>query len=264
MPGYKGKGGIYGDFIECVKTREKPFRDIELAVNTVAVSHLGIVAYTWQRSLKWDAAASNSPATTRPTASSTGPAANRGNCRCPKYRHLPHRTRSDQHVGPSLSSPDDLRLGPDYAAVKPIHEAIVATHGDAAARTELESRLAAVLPANVSRAAKDFACRVLRTIGSAESVAVLAGRLSDPEHSHMARFALERMPAPEAGAALREALAAVELVRRRSVSSPRSVPAERRKVLRRWLPCWAIATRTWPERRPTHSAPFAVPRPPGH
>ena len=40
---------------DCVKTREKPFRDIELAINTVAVSHLGIIAYNLQRSLKWDA-----------------------------------------------------------------------------------------------------------------------------------------------------------------------------------------------------------------
>ena len=54
VPSYKGSGGIYGDFIECVKTREKPFRDIELAVNTVTVAHLGIIAYTLQRSLKWD------------------------------------------------------------------------------------------------------------------------------------------------------------------------------------------------------------------
>ena len=53
-PGYKGSGGIYGDFIHCVKTREKPFRDIELAVNTVMVCHLGIVAYALQRSLKWN------------------------------------------------------------------------------------------------------------------------------------------------------------------------------------------------------------------
>ncbi len=53
-PGYKGSGGIYGDFIHCVKTREKPFRDIEFAVNTVMVAHLGIVAYALQRSLKWD------------------------------------------------------------------------------------------------------------------------------------------------------------------------------------------------------------------
>lgn len=57
VPGYKGQGGIYGDFIECVKTRERPFRDIEFAVNSVAVSHLATIAYQLQRSLKWDSAA---------------------------------------------------------------------------------------------------------------------------------------------------------------------------------------------------------------
>ena len=45
VPTYKGEGGIYGDFIDCVKTREKPFRDIELAVNTVVVPHLATIAY---------------------------------------------------------------------------------------------------------------------------------------------------------------------------------------------------------------------------
>lgn len=54
VPRYKGTGGIYGDFIECVKTRERPFRDIELALNTVALPHLGTIAYTLERSLKWD------------------------------------------------------------------------------------------------------------------------------------------------------------------------------------------------------------------
>ncbi|MBN1852046.1 MAG: Gfo/Idh/MocA family oxidoreductase [Pirellulales bacterium] len=61
VPAYKGSGGIYGDFIECVKTRERPFRDIELAVNTVALSHLGIIAYRLQRSLKWDPAKQEFP-----------------------------------------------------------------------------------------------------------------------------------------------------------------------------------------------------------
>lgn len=56
VPRYKGQGGIYGDFIECVKTRERPFRDIELAVNTMVVCHLGTAAYRLQRSLKWDRA----------------------------------------------------------------------------------------------------------------------------------------------------------------------------------------------------------------
>ncbi|MEX2093129.1 MAG: Gfo/Idh/MocA family oxidoreductase [Pirellulales bacterium] len=57
VPTYKGSGGIYGDFIECVKTRERPFRDIELAVNTVTVPLMGIIAYSLERSLKWDRAA---------------------------------------------------------------------------------------------------------------------------------------------------------------------------------------------------------------
>ena len=61
VPTYKGAGGIHGDFIECVKTREKPFRDIELAVNTAVVSHLGNIAYQLRRSLKWDAATQQFP-----------------------------------------------------------------------------------------------------------------------------------------------------------------------------------------------------------
>jgi predicted dehydrogenase len=54
VPTYKGQGGIYGDFIHGVKTRERPFRDIELAVNTAALAHLGNIAYALEKSLKWD------------------------------------------------------------------------------------------------------------------------------------------------------------------------------------------------------------------
>ena len=57
VPFNKGTGGIYGDFIHSVKTREKPFRDIERAVNTCVLAHLGNIAYQLKRSLKWDAAA---------------------------------------------------------------------------------------------------------------------------------------------------------------------------------------------------------------
>ena len=56
VPQYKGNKSIYVDFIECVKTREKPFRDIELAVNAVMVPHMATIAYKLQRSLKWDEA----------------------------------------------------------------------------------------------------------------------------------------------------------------------------------------------------------------
>jgi len=54
IPKYKGTGGIYGDFIECVKTREKPFRDIERGHRTCTVCHLGSIAYQLNRPLKWD------------------------------------------------------------------------------------------------------------------------------------------------------------------------------------------------------------------
>ncbi len=89
----------------------------------------------------------------------------------------------------------------------PIEDAVPATHGDAAARRELETRLAAVLPSGASRAAKDFVGRKLAIIGTAESVPALAALLPDKDLSHMARYALERIPVPEAGKALRDALA---------------------------------------------------------
>ena len=61
VPSYAGQGGIYGDFIECVKTREKPFRDVELACHTMTVCHLGLIAYELKRSLKWDQAKQEFP-----------------------------------------------------------------------------------------------------------------------------------------------------------------------------------------------------------
>jgi HEAT repeat protein len=96
--------------------------------------------------------------------------------------------------------------GTDPAVLSPIDKAVVATHGNDAARTELESRLAAVLTTNVSRDAKDFVCRTLTVIGTAASVATLADLLGESDHSHMARYALERIPAPEAAQVMRDAL----------------------------------------------------------
>ena len=96
--------------------------------------------------------------------------------------------------------------GVEPTVLAPIDEAVIKTRGDAAARTDLESRLAAVLTSDAPRAAKDYACRQLRTIGTAASVLALAALLPDPNLSHMARYALERIPDPSAGAALREQL----------------------------------------------------------
>ena len=96
--------------------------------------------------------------------------------------------------------------GSDRSLLDPIENAVLATRDDATARQELEARLAAILQTDVSRDAKDYICRKLMQIGSAAAVPALAALLRDADHSHMARFALERIPTAEAGQALREAL----------------------------------------------------------
>jgi HEAT repeat protein len=59
-------------------------------------------------------------------------------------------------------------------------------------------------------AGRQFVCRMLRRVGSAKSVPALSELLADRELSHMARFALQHMAAPEAGDALRQALTRLE------------------------------------------------------
>jgi len=100
--------------------------------------------------------------------------------------------------------------GQDRNLLKPIDDAIVGSHGDAAAQKDLASRLAEVLKTDAPQAAKDFVCRKLSLIGSAASVPALAGLLPDEKLSHMARYALERMPAAEAVKAMRDAMPKVK------------------------------------------------------
>ncbi|MEX1222910.1 MAG: HEAT repeat domain-containing protein [Pirellulales bacterium] len=100
--------------------------------------------------------------------------------------------------------------GQDPKVLKPIADAVVATHGDDAQRAELEGRLAAVLDTDATYDAKQFVCRKLVIVGTAASVPTVAKLLGDEKLSHMARYALERYDAPEAGAALRDALPKVD------------------------------------------------------
>jgi HEAT repeat protein len=100
--------------------------------------------------------------------------------------------------------------GPDRSALNPIDEAVVAAHTDPPAGAKLEARLAAVLGMDVNRAAIDYVCRKLMFFGTAASVPALARLLPEQEHSHMARYALERIPAAEAAQVLRDALSSLE------------------------------------------------------
>ena len=75
------------------------------------------------------------------------------------------------------------------------------------ARREQERRLIETLKGNASWAEKNRACRQLRVVGTRASIPALTPLLWDEKLSHLARYALEPMPYPEAGLALREALA---------------------------------------------------------
>lgn len=99
--------------------------------------------------------------------------------------------------------------GADAAFLKAIDAAVVAAHADAAVRNALEKKLTAILATQSSRAAKEYACRKLAVIGTAASVPALAALLPQKDHSHMARFALERIGDPAAADALRQAFTMV-------------------------------------------------------
>lgn len=100
---------------------------------------------------------------------------------------------------------ENYDFGKSRKALAAIEEQIRST--PKAGMASIETKLLAALNSPKSSfAAKQFVCRILRRMGSARSVPALAELLHDKELSHMARFALQHMPAPEAGDALREAL----------------------------------------------------------
>ncbi|HEX4147622.1 MAG TPA: HEAT repeat domain-containing protein [Pirellulales bacterium] len=96
--------------------------------------------------------------------------------------------------------------GTDRAVLAPIEDAVAAAHGNAEVQKKLEVFLVSALKSDISRDAKDYVCRKLAIVGTAFAVPTLAPLLAEENHSHMARFALERMPAAEAAQALRDAL----------------------------------------------------------
>jgi HEAT repeat protein len=77
---------------------------------------------------------------------------------------------------------------------------------DSSIRRQIEQKLIEALTVVKTNDAKQFLCRQLRTIGTAKAVPQLESMLTDPEISHMARYALGRIEAPEAGVALHKAL----------------------------------------------------------
>ena len=99
----------------------------------------------------------------------------------------------------------NTRFGDSRKPLLAIEAAVTAA--DAAGRAALESRfLQALQSPDATLECKRFICRMLRRLGTRQSVPLLAQLLSDPELSSMARFALAAMPYDEVDDALRQAL----------------------------------------------------------
>jgi HEAT repeat protein len=101
-------------------------------------------------------------------------------------------------------------FGGDGSALAAVANLVVATQGKPDQRKELAEKLAGVLASDAPRGAKDFACRQLSILGTAREVPALARLLPDEQLSCMARYALERIPGPEADKVLVEALGKVQ------------------------------------------------------
>ena len=102
---------------------------------------------------------------------------------------------ADEALDKAVEALKTYDWGSDRAALKPIDDAVAAAAKDAGARKQLEGYLASTVTGDVSQAAKDFVFRKLRVIGTEACVATLTESLSDPELSHMARYALQCIPA---------------------------------------------------------------------
>jgi len=96
--------------------------------------------------------------------------------------------------------------GADRNALKPIDQAIIDTRGEIAARKALEKGLVDALAGGISRSAQDYVCRKLRVVGTDQSIKALAALLPAEKTSHIARYALDRIPDEQAVAAMRSAL----------------------------------------------------------
>lgn len=87
---------------------------------------------------------------------------------------------------------------------------VVGAAQDPAKRAAMEQAIVQGLAGAKTRAGKDFLCRQLVVVGSDAAVPELAKLLVDPESSHIARYALARIPGRAADAALIEALDKVD------------------------------------------------------
>ncbi len=111
-----------------------------------------------------------------------------------------------EDIQQALEKSAGYTAGQDANPLKVVESAVVQAATDAERRLAVEKLLLEALDRTTTREAKGFICRQLRTIGTTQAVPRLAALLSDPESSHMARYALGRIEDAAAPAAMHRML----------------------------------------------------------
>ncbi|HNR29374.1 MAG TPA: HEAT repeat domain-containing protein [Candidatus Hydrogenedentes bacterium] len=102
------------------------------------------------------------------------------------------------------------RFGESRESLTAVEDLVRAALATPEAKQALAARLAALLESDATFDCKQFVCRQLVLLGDAAAVPALAALFADPATADMARYALERIPVPEADVALLETLPSAE------------------------------------------------------
>jgi HEAT repeat protein len=110
-------------------------------------------------------------------------------------------------IDEALKAVVPFEMGGDSRPLLEIEKIVFQLPTDSELRGPIEQKLIATLSADATTMdAKRFLCRQLRVIGTERCVPSLAKLLTDPQLSHMARYALGRLEVPAATEALLDAL----------------------------------------------------------
>ncbi len=125
----------------------------------------------------------------------------------PDYPETALRAVQHEFIDDAIDAITSYELGDDPSDLRFIEQVVNDTFGNEDVRRALAEKLAAVLEdPDAGFYAKRFVCRQLHHLGTPNVVPAVAPLLSDPELSDVARYAIERMDAPEVDEAYLEAL----------------------------------------------------------
>ncbi|HUS92899.1 MAG TPA: HEAT repeat domain-containing protein [Phycisphaerae bacterium] len=116
----------------------------------------------------------------------------------------------DARIAKAVQAVQGWNYGEDAGELNYLQGEAVSAAREPAARRQMEKVLIAGLAGAKTRPGKAFFCRQLVLVGSEAAVPGLAGLLSDPEDSHIARYALQRIEGRAADEALLKALGSVD------------------------------------------------------